>query len=169
MRYWIIPAISASLAACTDSPTAPASRNVPVSPGVSTNAAVVTRGETVQLLSGLTGSCDGEFFALTGTIEYKWHITALPSGHWQRKQQTIIKTRGTGLTSGRKYEGLGVFNDTQVFAVPGAFTYQQVVRMHGVVQGSAANDFFLIHAKWTINADGSLTVDFFNVDSQCRG
>lgn len=169
--HWIGVATTAAFVSCSDLPTMPGPMAVASTPVTATSAADVTRGNSVQSFTGLTTSCEGELVLLNWTIENRWHTTLLPSGHWQRNQQTVIRSRGAGLSSGNRYEGRGVVNSLQVYAVPdgGAFTYQQVVRMHGIVQGSADNDFFLIHAKWTINAEGTVVVEFFNVDWQCRG
>ena len=51
----------------------------------------------------------------------------------------------------------------------GAFTFDLVGRAHGITQGQSDNDFFFIHAKWTINATGEAVVDFLRIETQCRG
>lgn len=157
------------LAACTEPPTAPFTERGAAS--TSAGAATVVRGSTEEPLSGLMFSCDGEPIAVEGTITFRWHNTQLPSGHWQLSQHTLFQARGVGLNSGRTYIHRAVFNETQVFAVPdgGAFTYDLVGRAHGIVQGSGDNDFFLIHAKWTINAEGVVAVDFLEIEFECRG
>ena len=157
------------LAACAEPPTAPSDERGAAS--TSAGGAFVVRGATDEPLSGLMFSCDGEAFAVEGTISFRWHNTQLPSGHWQLSQHTLFQARGVGLDSGRSYNHRGVFNETQVFAVPdgGAFTYDLVGRAHGIVQGSGDNDFFLIHAKWTINANGVVAVDFLDIEFECRG
>lgn len=155
-------------AACNDSPTAPVSAPTGLAPAT---AAAVIRGSTEEPFSGLMFSCDGEPIEVDGTMTFRWHNTLLSSGHWQSSQQTRFKSHGTGLYSGRRYVHNAVFNETQIFAVPdgGAFTYKSVVRAHGIVQGDADNDFFLIHAKWTINANGDVAVEFLDIEFQCRG
>lgn len=157
------------LTACEESPTAPVTERGAAF--ASSGAATVVRGTTDEPLSGLMFSCDGEPIAVEGTITFSWHNTQLPSGHWQLSQHTQFHSRGEGLSSGRSYIYRAVYNETQVFAVleGGAFTYDLVGRAHGIVQGSGDNDFFLIHAKWTINAEGVVAVDFLDIEFECRG
>jgi len=154
--------------ACNEAPTGPGSTPGALAPAA---AAIVVRGSTEVPLSGIMFGCDGELYPVEGTIESHWHNTQLASGHWQLSQQTRIEARGTGLTSGRAFLHRAVFNDKQVFAVPdgGAFTFDLVGRAHGITQGQSDNDFFFIHAKWTINATGEAVVDFLRIETQCRG
>ena len=86
-------------------------------------------------------------------------------------QSTTFKSSGQGLWSGLRYRGTGNANTTQIFAVPsgGAFTYTSTFRMLGIVQGASDNSVFTLRAKWTINASGQVTVDRFDVESECRG
>jgi hypothetical protein len=154
--------------ACTEPPTSPVPDPITIVPA---SGATVVRGATEEQFSGLRFSCDGEPIDVEGTMTFRWHNTQLSSGHWQLSQQTRFKAHGTGLYSGLRYVHNAVFNETQIFAVPdgGAFTYDLVARAHGIVQGRADNDFFLIHAKWTINATGVVAVEFFDVEWDCRG
>ena len=108
---------------------------------------------------------------MTTVVDYRWQITTLASGDWMLTQHTRFSTDGVGTTSGARYIGRGTANTTQVFAAlnEGAFTYTTVVRIQNVVQGSADNDVSVMHAKWTINSNGRVSVNLLTVAFDCRG
>ena len=159
-----------ALAGCGDSPSAPdraVTRSLRAAAG-----AEVSRSRAQASFSGLARTCDGEFVNVTTVVDNQWHITTLPSGEWMLTQHTRFSTEGVGTTSGARYIGRGTANTTQVFAAlneGGAFTFTTVVRIQNVVQGSADNDVSVTHAKWTINSNGQVSVDLFNVEFDCRG
>lgn len=159
-----------ALAGCGDSPSAPGRA---VTRSLSTAAgAEVSRSRTQQSVSGIATTCGGEIVTMTMVVDSQSHITTLASGEWMLTQQTRFSTDGVGTTSGARYIGNGTANTTQVFAAlnqGGAFTFTTVVRIQNVVQGSADNDVSVLHAKWTINSNGQLSVNLLNVEFDCRG
>lgn len=172
-----------ALAGCGDSPSAP---DRAVTPSLRPAAgAEVSRGRAQQSFSDILARspCDGEFFNVTIVVDYQWHITkrhiASPKSYeWMHTQHTRLSIDGVGTTSGARYIGRGTANTTQVFAAlddpdrdneGGAFTFTTVVRIQNVVQGRADNDVSVVHARWTINSNGQVSVNLLNVEFDCRG
>ena len=157
-----------ALAGCGDSPSAP---DRAVTRSLVAAGAEVSRSRAQASFSGLALTCDGESVNVTTVVDYQWHIRTLASGEWMLTQHTRFSTDGVGTTSGARYIGRGTTNTTQVFAAlnAGAFAYTSVVRINNIVQGRADNDVFVVHAKWTINSNGQVSVALFNVNYDCRG
>ena len=164
-----------ALAGCGDSPSAPGRT---VTQPVVAAEAEVSGGRAQASFSGLAPTCDGESVNMTTVIDYQWHTTTLASGDRMLTQHTRFSTDGVGTTSGARYIGRGTANTSQVFRplpigchIPDCepLTYTSVFRIQNVVQGSADNDVVMVHAKWTINSNGQVSVALFNVNYDCRG
>ena len=160
-----------ALAGCGDSPSAPGRT---VTSSLSTDAgAVVSRSRTQESSTGDVTTCGAETVTMTIVMDSQNHTTTLASGEWMLTQHIRISAEGVGTTSGARHIRRGTFNKTQVFAAlpeGGASTLTQVFRIRDIVQGSADNESSLVvHAKWTINSNGQLSVDLFNFEFDCRG
>ena len=164
-----VAGFSCVLSACTENPAGPPRFLEPSLAAAS--AASVSQGSSETPFGGVALTCAGEVVNMAGIIVSRWHITQLSAGDWMLTQHDVISANGDGVLTGASYVRRGNSNTTQVFAAPfhGAFTYTQVFRIRNIVQGGADNDAFLVHAKWTINAAGEVSVDVFKVESECRG
>ncbi len=113
---------------------------------------------------------NGEYIYLTGRLHILEHITIDNNGGWHSKIHFQPKDlKGTGLTSGDKYQGTGVTQETMNISgkgLPYEFTYVNNFRMIG--QGPGNN--YLVHETWhvTINANGKLTAYIDNISIKCQ-
>ena len=80
-----------------------------------------------------------------------------------------VKVRGVGLTSGITYKAVGGERDTVTSAATGAFTANFTSMFNRVSQGSTGNLQAFTNSHFTVNANGDVTVDRFDVRAQCRG
>jgi hypothetical protein len=108
----------------------------------------------------------GEYVRLTGNLHALFHVTVSNSGKFTIKGHFQPQgVRGTGQSTGAKYQGTGVTQDLTHFGRVGqVFTFVNNFRIIG--QGRGNN--FLVHDVFhiTINANGTLTafVDGFKAD-----
>jgi hypothetical protein len=161
--------LSAVAVGCSELPTEPQSQ----APQASVAGGPVTIGDTEGSYNfgGYTVVCTGELISITGSQEWRYQIVSHPSGDWSFSGHIKIRMEGTGTVSGAKYIANGHDNVAQVFAMPksGAFTYSSTYQLVGVTQGTGDNSLFRVHVKWTIDANGKVAVDSFNLESACRG
>lgn len=131
----------------------------------------ISRGGDQFTYTSYTVGCSSELIAITARQRYRYQVIQHPSGDWMLSQHLETHIDGVGLASGLKYVGSGVFNTVQVFAMPGAGAFQYTSSSHqvGITQGPSDNSSFVVHAKWTIDATGRVTVDTFRVEWACRG
>jgi hypothetical protein len=133
-----------------------------------TNNYEIPYSRSVWIPCALDGS--GEWIYLTGRLHILEHITMDNNGgyhgiiHFQPKD-----FKGTGLTSGDKYQGTGVTQDFMNIAgntLPYVYTYVNNFKMIG--QGRGNN--YLVHETWhiTINANGELTAYVDNFSVECK-
>lgn len=163
-------ALLALLNACKDLPT---DTVVPPEPVTASAAGPVgiSRGEETFTYTSYTVDCSGELTAITATQRYRYQVVQHPSGDWMLSQHQETDIRGAGTVTGHRYIGSGVFNTVQVFAAPenGAFQYVTSYHEIGITQGPADNSWFVVRAKWTIDATGKVAVEQFSVEWECRG
>jgi hypothetical protein len=131
-------------------------------------AAVVSRSELKIPVSGAYfDECNGELAFLEGVLSIEIHSTVSSSGVFNYKYQYKLTGRGTGVTTGRKYDYQGLENYS-FHGGPGT-TWNDHFRIRVVAQGSADNLDAVLHLKLTINANGAITAEIETIKIECRG
>jgi hypothetical protein len=111
----------------------------------------------------------GEVISISGDLHSLFHLTISESGNIHIKQHNQpMGISGVGLTTGDKYQGTGVTQQSQSIngPLPQTVTFVNNFRMIG--QGPDNN--FMIHenAHVTINANGELTSLHDNFSVECK-
>ena len=142
--------------------------------GVLSNATVyhnnyeIPYAMTVWVPCALDGA--GEYIYVTGRLHVLEHVTLDDNGGYHYKAHFQPKDlKGVGLTSGDKYEGTGVTQETTSWPGkwwPWTYTYVNNFRMIG--QGPGNN--YTVHETWhfTFNANGELTAYIDNYKWDCK-
>jgi hypothetical protein len=78
----------------------------------------VSSGSSETSFAGLVLPCGGEAIAMSGTMRFRWHTTALASGSWMTTQHTSIEATGAGTITGTRHLRRCGGATTQVFAAP---------------------------------------------------
>jgi hypothetical protein len=166
----LFPVMLLVTAACQELPTSDASPPQ-LAAAAAAGPITINMGEGESTYSGYTVSCNGELIAIEARQRWRYQVIQHPTGDWMLKDHLVVHIDGIGVTTGVKYVGSGVYNVTQVFAMPlaGAFTYSQSSHQVGITQGPSENSAFTVLATWTIDATGKVSNDSFRVEWECRG
>jgi hypothetical protein len=123
-----------------------------------------TFDETVFVPCAADG--EGEEVDLTGTANIVGHVTIDDAGGGHVALIENFHESGTGLTTGDKYEGAGVFQDQINSKVGVERTSNRELTLVG--QGDGNN--FTLHITFhvTLNADGTLTTVAHNFKADCK-
>jgi hypothetical protein len=111
----------------------------------------------------------GEVISISGDLHSLFHLTISESGNIHVKQHSQpMGVSGVGLTTGDKYQGTGVTQQSQSINGPLPQTFTSVNNFRMIGQGP--NNNFLVHDNFhvTINANGELTAIHDNFSIECR-
>lgn len=171
LRSILHPAVLAlALAACDQSPLAPASSGAEA-PAL--RAASLTTGERVPVDIFTFVPCAaggaGEAVTLTGSLLVRVHQTASTAGNTQVKTQfTPQGISGRGETTGAVYRATGGTQVHEHFNGPLPIVYTAINQFQ--VVGPGPNNNFRVRETWhvTINTAGLYTVDRMKTEVRCR-
>jgi hypothetical protein len=109
----------------------------------------------------------GEDVHVTGEIHELFHVTLDGRGGFHLEfHQNGQGVRGTGLTTGDKYQVTGMFHNS----INGKVGVEETVAnsLHFIGKGSASN--FLLHQNLhiTVNANGTVTASIDNTRVECK-
>jgi hypothetical protein len=161
--------LTAVLAACAESATAPAMPDVaPAFAATTTTSSTVIAFALDAFVSCAAGGA-GETVSLTGRLHVLLHTTVTADGTVHAKTHFQPQAfGGTGQTTGDKYRGVGVTQDI-LTVHPGGFpvTFSFINNFRIIGQGRGNN--FQVHENThvTINANGDVTVDHTNAKVTC--
>ncbi len=114
--------------------------------------------------------CAEEALAITGELRITTMMVVGASGGIHARFTLVpVKVRGVGLTSGITYKAVGGERDTFTSAANGAFTANFTSMFNLVSQGSTGNLQVFMNSHFTVNANGEVMVERFNVRAECRG
>jgi hypothetical protein len=111
--------------------------------------------------------CTREAVHISGTAHILFHITRDSTDGLHIKMQTNYQgVSGTGLTTGDKYQVIGVSQNEYNSTVGSVETINNSLRY--ISQGNRDN--LLIHALFhvTVNANGTVTASFLNFSRECQ-
>jgi len=114
--------------------------------------------------------CAEEAIAITGEFRITTMTVVDASGGIHATFTLVpVKVRGVGLTSGITYKAVGGERDTFTSAANGAFTFNYTSMFNLVSQGSTDNLQAFVTNHFTVDANGDVTVERFDVRAECRG
>ena len=131
-----------------------------------------TFNQRVPVEAEIANPCTGELVTFEGTVHQVVHRTVDASGGFHFKGQTSVQVQGVG-TSGAKYVAHETRNEQSnvdvVSESASNFTFTDTVQF--IRQGSetSEDDFqgkLTIHT--TINANGELTSEVVNTETECK-
>jgi hypothetical protein len=109
----------------------------------------------------------GESIVLYGVMHEVYHTTLDGNGGFHAKMHTQPqRLSGTGLTSGDKYQGTGVTQDSFNGKVGETYTFVNNYRMIG--QGPGNNLLIHVTSHYTVNANGDVTAEVDNIRIDCK-
>jgi hypothetical protein len=112
--------------------------------------------------------CFGENIAVEGNIHYTWNYTPDGSGGYHYMSHTnYAGVSGTGLSSGLKYTANGVGNYKFNAKAPWPYNYTSIYRFRWNQQGGGS-EWYSGQFHYTVNANGDLTANFSDFDSNCN-
>ena len=114
--------------------------------------------------------CAEEAIAITGELRITTMMVVDASGAIHGRFTLVpVNVRGVGLTSGITYKAVGGERDTFTSAANGAFTFNYTSMFNLVSQGSTDNLQAFVTNHFTVDANGDVTVERFDVRAECRG
>jgi hypothetical protein len=122
---------------------------------------------TVSVPCALNGT--GELVKANGVLHTRFHTTLDANGgfHTQAHYQTQ-GISGIGLTSGDKYQLIGVIHQSFNGKVGAANTTSTVVNGRVIGPGPGNDRFWYYTSHITVNANGEVTADFVNFEIVCK-
>jgi hypothetical protein len=109
----------------------------------------------------------GEEIVLYGKMHELYHVTLDGNGGFHGKvHYQPQRLSGTGLTSGDKYQGTGVGQNSFNGKVGETFTIVENYRMIG--QGTGNNLLVHVTSHYTVIANGEVTSEVENVRVECK-
>ncbi len=121
--------------------------------------------ETIFVPCAMGGA--GEFVTLSGTLHTVFRITIDANGGFHaRTLSQLQQVSGVGLTTGDKYRGTGVIQDSFTGKVGEVFT---LVTSFQVIGQGADNNFIVRHlVHLTVNANGTVTSSVNRPSVDCK-
>jgi hypothetical protein len=161
--------LTAVLAACAESATAPATPDVAPAFAATTTTTSTVVAFALDVVVPCAAGGAGETVSLTGRLHVLLHTTVNADGTVHVKTHFQPQALGgTGQTTGDNYRGVGVTQDI-LTVHPGGFpvTSSFINNFRMIGQGRGNN--FQVHenAHITINANGDVTVDHSNTNVTC--
>jgi hypothetical protein len=114
-------------------------------------------------------NCDGTPIVLTGEFQVMTHLVIDENGgaHIQTHLNTVGVT-GTDPVTGATYRGNAINSTVYNFNAGAAWERTETQTFVLVGQGQASNMLFRYQFKYTLNANGEVTVSFINVTAECH-
>jgi hypothetical protein len=113
-------------------------------------------------------SCTGEAVRVSGTLDVFVKTTVNRNG-----THTVIHNtphlEGIGLDTGDRYLPVGPLHEVTNVSGPYPVTALAIDHLNLIAPGTGGSLIVLIKSKVTINANGVMTVDIFDVKAACRG
>jgi hypothetical protein len=163
----------ATLIACSasQSPTSPSDRGDIITPPPEARATAVTTSVNFPIEISVFIPCAnggaGEDVLLSGELHDLFQVTLTSNGHFTLKfldnPQGIT---GLGSVTGNKYQGTGGTQQTVTGTIGTELTFVNNFRIIG--QGPGNNFLVQEVAHVTVNANGTVTVNFDNFSADCR-
>jgi hypothetical protein len=110
------------------------------------------------------GGCD-ESVVVTGFLHAIFDIQSSSSGGLKLRYHINAKGRGYGESTGNKYEYSEIQNETIVLGPNQVYTSHIKIRVNG--QGGTGDFYLNSDLHITINANGSLSAYFSDVEAEC--
>ena len=111
-------------------------------------------------------SCNGELVDIVFSFHNVSHVRSDGNGGFHVTSSSNVQLRGTGRTTGKSYTGKSSFTNS-FQSTSGAFT--RTFNRKFVLNPQGKGDRFTSTSKqkFTRNANGDITVNFFDFDSSC--
>ena len=173
MRKLLALGLAVMLAgACADQPTSPA--DTLDAPDIRAAATTTKTNEIVPIGIAVFVPCAngglGEVVQAAGYLHINTHTTINDNRVHVKTHSNPQGVTGVGLTTGDKYQGTGVTQDTNNFdAVDGfPFTFTFVNNFRFIGQGRGNN--YTVHENFhvTVNANGETTTVVDNFKAECK-
>jgi hypothetical protein len=165
-RIFLAALGSALLAGCGDPSRSPLAPDGALR-SASTQTTNITNpySETIFVPCAVGGA--GEFVTLSGTLHGVFRITIDANGGFHaRNLSQLQQVSGVGLTTGDRYRGTGVIQDSFHGTVGEVFT---LVTSFQVIGQGADNNFVVHHlVHLTVNANGTVTASINTRTVDCR-
>ncbi len=112
--------------------------------------------------------CSGNLVVLSGTLNFRTHVTVDANGGVHNKFQFQLRNvKGMDLTTGDKYVGTGVTQQTQnITSGAGNVTFVNITNLIG--QGKAPNMILTQEVHATVNANGVVTANVVHSSLSCH-
>ena len=168
-RFYLAILSVAVLAACGDSgqPLAP-STEAPTAPLVSATTTITNERvpfSTVEFVSCANGGA-GEEVVFEGTLHTLTRTTETSSGNFSITiHENPQGVKGTGQITGDTYQLSGSFNESHTVAA--GETGSLHLRFLVTGPGTDNNFHLRVSGHYTVNANGEVTVDFFDISAEC--
>ncbi len=166
-------AVAGLLVSGCDSPTAPGDSVTPPSFAAANAANTFTNNVKIPVTIGVSIPCAaggaGEEVFLSGYMHSLFHSTVNGNNFTTKVHTQPQGISGTGLTTGDKYQGTGVTQETLGGSfVNGQFSDTFVNNFRIIGQGRGNN--YLVHETFhvTFNASGELTAFVDNFSVECK-
>jgi hypothetical protein len=118
----------------------------------------------------LFDSCTGEHIAYTVTERLDIYIHSDATGGFHGTIHQVFKGTGVGLTSGTNYVISEVIvEEENASATNLGFEFNSSDNFSLNSQGSMPNERAIVTQHITVNANGNVTVDRFNITDDCKG
>ena len=158
------------LAACADSPSAPAMTPAPRAAALAANGTITEQDVPVHLpLQIPCGRLGREIVPMDGTenVTQQWMSNANGGGHL--RLHITAHAEGTGLVSGDAYKAVGTTNEAYEFDVA-AFPFQYDLTYTFNVQSAGKGGNIVAHEVLRVNVDeyGNTTYAVTKFDAECR-
>ena len=126
--------------------------------------------EIIPFEGTLRASCLGEPVHIHGTATYVVHYLETPTGREHQLDHASIRTSGTGLITGTKYQegGVWLYRGTWMDE-GGAGNFTHLGRGHLISAGSGGNLAYTYLLHITANANGETTAKMDVLEVECRG
>ena len=138
-----------------------------------TLGATYTQESTMPIAFTATDPCTGEPAGLSGHVHMGFHLTSDESGGYHTEFLTELQgVTGRGLLTGTQYVAASETDSAENYVFPGfETTFLQTYVFDRVgADGGALPDDLLLHLLFhvTVNNDGTVTVQNFDVRAECR-
>jgi hypothetical protein len=113
--------------------------------------------------------CSGEDVHFTGSTIFSFSSSA-NKNTFRFTLNIVERLDGVGLSTGASYKANVEDNFEETGSFSGfPFEHNEVVNMHLIGQGAVANETIKQNFHFTVNADGTITVDRASAEFTCHG